>query len=57
VGNRNEVRARVPRGAVVRDREAARVAALERLAKLHDHGALTDEEFAWEKKKILDELG
>jgi hypothetical protein len=39
------------------NREAARVAALERLAKLHDHGALTDEEFAWEKKKILDDLG
>jgi hypothetical protein len=37
-----------------RDPEAARVDALERLAKLHEHGALTDEEFAWEKKKILD---
>jgi Short C-terminal domain len=36
------------------DRESARVAALERLAELHKHGALTDEEFEWEKKKILD---
>jgi Short C-terminal domain len=36
------------------DRESARVAALERLAELHKHGALTDEEFDWEKKKILD---
>jgi hypothetical protein len=41
---------------VPQDPESARVAALERLAKLHDHGALTDEEFAWEKKKILDDV-
>jgi putative oligomerization/nucleic acid binding protein len=36
------------------DPESARVASLERLAKLHKQGALTDEEFAWEKKRILD---
>jgi hypothetical protein len=36
------------------DRESARVEALERLAKLHEQGDLTDDEFAWEKKKILD---
>ncbi len=41
---------------VPQDTESVRVAALERLAKLHDHGALTDEEFAWEKKKILDDV-
>jgi hypothetical protein len=37
-----------------KDPSTAQVDALERLAKLHEHGALTDEEFAWEKKKILD---
>jgi hypothetical protein len=41
-------------GAAASDPETARVEALERLAKLHKQGALTDEEFDWEKKKILD---
>ena len=43
-----------PAAAGPTDPESARVEALERLAKLHERGALTDEEFAWEKKKILD---
>ena len=34
--------------------ESARIAELERLAKLHEQGALTDDEFAAEKKKILE---
>jgi Short C-terminal domain len=33
--------------------ESARIAELERIAKLHEQGALTDDEFAAEKKKIL----
>jgi hypothetical protein len=39
----------VPSPAVVQEHNGGRVGDLERLSNLHDHGALTDEEFAAEK--------
>ncbi|MSX02059.1 MAG: hypothetical protein F2813_02750 [Actinobacteria bacterium] len=39
------------------DKESQKMAKLERLVALRDGGALTDEEFAAEKQKILGEDG
>jgi hypothetical protein len=39
----------------VTDREDARLARLERLGELHEKGVLTDEEFAAEKRRLLEE--
>ena len=46
-----EMRARVTRS--MRGRQSARADALERLARLHNEGALTDAEFASEKAALI----